>query len=276
MTGGFSPQWLALREPADAAARASALLEPLVAALPADRPVVVRDLGCGTGSMGRWLAPLLPGPQHWILSDRAVDLLDRALDALPGHAADGAAVTAVTEVAEVGRLTAADLASTACVTASALLDLLAEDELDALVAACVTASCPALLTLTVAGRVTLDPPHPLDAALEAAFNAHQRRRVDGRQLLGPVAAAATRDRFHRAGVAVYLRDSPWRLGPAAPELLEQWLRGWVAAATEQRPELASEARDYLLRRSAECAAGSLRAVVSHVDLLALPTRAEGR
>ena len=34
--------------------------------LPATGPGSIHDLACGTGSMGRWLAPLLPGPQRWV------------------------------------------------------------------------------------------------------------------------------------------------------------------------------------------------------------------
>jgi hypothetical protein len=34
-------------------------------AAPATGRWVIHDLGCGTGAMGRWLAPVLPGPQHW-------------------------------------------------------------------------------------------------------------------------------------------------------------------------------------------------------------------
>ena len=73
MTGEFSESWLGLREPADAEARAA----DLVAMLPADIHVI-RDLGCGTGSMARWLAPRLPGPQHWILTDLDPKLLHYA------------------------------------------------------------------------------------------------------------------------------------------------------------------------------------------------------
>ncbi|HZP16183.1 MAG TPA: hypothetical protein VFA96_10195, partial [Nocardioides sp.] len=68
-----SRRWLALREPADAAARAADLVEHL--ARRASKPWVIHDLGCGTGAMGRWLAPLLPGPQHWVGHDRDADLL---------------------------------------------------------------------------------------------------------------------------------------------------------------------------------------------------------
>ncbi len=85
--------WLALREPADAAARARDLVEHLGRRLPATGRWVIHDLGCGTGAMGRWLAPLLPGPQHWIVHDRDADLLEVAAADLPGPAADGAAVT---------------------------------------------------------------------------------------------------------------------------------------------------------------------------------------
>ena len=74
-----TPDWLALREPADAAARVPALVDRLRPHLP-DGPLTVRDLGCGTGSMGRWLAPLLAGPhQHWVLHDRDATLLDRVV-----------------------------------------------------------------------------------------------------------------------------------------------------------------------------------------------------
>ena len=89
-----TPQWLALREPADAAARAPDLVELVRRQLPSDGTLVVHDLGCGSGSMGRWLAPQLAGPQHWVLYDRDAQLLDRAAADPPRRAAenDGARV----------------------------------------------------------------------------------------------------------------------------------------------------------------------------------------
>ncbi|MDN5857609.1 MAG: SAM-dependent methyltransferase, partial [Pseudonocardia sp.] len=64
-----APDWLALRAGADAAARAPEAADRVAAYL-GDGPVTVRDLGCGTGSMLRWLGPRLPGPQRWYLHDR--------------------------------------------------------------------------------------------------------------------------------------------------------------------------------------------------------------
>ena len=71
---------------------------------------VIHDLGCGTGAMGRWLAPLLPGPQHWVVHDRDADLLALAAADPPGPAADGAAVTVEPRQSDITRLNPGDLA----------------------------------------------------------------------------------------------------------------------------------------------------------------------
>ena len=266
----YPAEWLAVRADADAAARAVGLLDPLRSYLANDerrrRKLVIRDLGCGTGAMGRWLTGRLPWPPHWILTDRDPGLLARAVTSLPSPA------TAVTELRDITTLTAADLAGTSLVTGSALLDLLTAGEVAGLAAACVEAGCPALLVLSVVGRVELDPADPLDAELAAAFNAHQRRTSNGRRLLGPDAVDVASEAFGQQGAVVYRQPSPWRLGQQQVTLIGQWLRGWVAVAREQRPDLARSADAYLRRRLAECAAGELRATIHHEDLLALPAR----
>ncbi|MER6473580.1 class I SAM-dependent methyltransferase [Streptomyces collinus] len=271
----YAPEWLQLREPADAAARAADLLDPLrdrLAALP-DREggLVVHDLGCGTGSMGRWLAPRLDGAQHWVLHDRDPYLLHFAAVASPRSAADGSRVSVETRRGDVARLTPDALTGASLVTASALLDVLTREEIEALAAACAGAGCPALLTLSVAGRVELGPADPLDAELTEAFNAHQRRGG----LLGPDAVTVACEAFAERGMTVRLHPSPWRLGPEHAALTAQWLRGWVGAAVEQRPELRERAERYLDERLAACAAGELEAVVQHSDLLALPRPSGG-
>ena len=273
-----APDWLALREVADAAARAPGLVEPLlvhlaVAARPG-APAVIRDLGCGTGSMGRWLAPRLPGPQEWILHDRDPGLLARAATGMPRVAANGAPVSARTQEGDLTELRSSDLAGTVLVTGSAVLDLLTAEEVDGVAAACTEAGAAALLTLSVTGRVEFAPSDPLDAAFAGAFNAHQRRRTDDRRLLGPDAGAVAVDAFARRGAVVGSRPSPWRLGADRAELAEEWLRGWIAAACVQRPDLERDAGAYLGRRLAACRAGQMRLVVGHVDVLALPPRTD--
>nr|WP_308401154.1 SAM-dependent methyltransferase [Streptomyces sp. AC512_CC834] len=265
----YAPEWLRLREPADAGARAHDLLDPLrirLANLPrrADG-LVVHDVGCGTGSMGRWLAPLLDGPQHWVLHDRDPYLLHFAAVAAPRTAADGSRVTVETRRGDIARLTPDALTGAALVTASALLDVLTIEEVGNLAAACAAAGCPALLTLSVAGRVDLTPAHPLDVEITEAFNEHQRRTG----MLGPDAVTTAAEAFAGHGATVRAHPSPWRLGPNEAELTAQWLRGWVGAAVEQRPDLRERAGRYLDERLAACAAGELRVLVHHTDLLAL-------
>jgi SAM-dependent methyltransferase len=262
--------WLALREPADAAARAPDLADELRRRLPAAGRQVIHDLGCGTGAMGRWLAPRLPGPQHWILHDRDADLLAVAAEDLPGEAADGAAVTVETRESDITRLEPGDLAGATVITASAMLDLLTGEELAGLVTVCAGAGCPVLLTLSVVGRVSLDPADPLDAAVAAAFDAHQRRWTERGRLLGPDAVAASVEEFGRLGADVLIRPSPWRLGALEADLAAEWFTGWVGAACEQQVELAAETDAYACRRLAEAKAGHLDVTVHHADLLVLP------
>ena len=265
-----SPEWLGLRERADATARSRDLVRHLRRRLTAGCPLVIHDLGGGSGAMGRWLAPLLPGPQRWILHDRDPDLLALAEADQPGSAADGSAVTVETRLGDVTRLGRDELAGASVVTASALLDLLTEDELAALVGACAGARCPVLLTLSVIGHVQWLPADPLDSRVAASFDAHQRRVTPRGRLLGPDAVEAAADGFRRLGAEVLVRPSPWRLGVAHPGLAVEWLAGWIDAACEQEPALAAEADLYRRRRLREAQAGCLAVTVGHTDLLVLP------
>lgn len=267
----ISDEWLALREPADAAARSEELVARLRRALPNGGPHAIHDLGGGTGAMGRWLAPLLAGPQHWVVHDRDAGLLAAvAMAGSPGPAADGAAVTVEARRSDITRLRASDLAGATLITASALLDMLTGDELARLVDSCAAAGRPTLLAMSVVGRVTIVPPDPLDERLAAAFNAHQRRVTERGRLLGPDAVTVAVERFGGLGVEVTVASSPWRLGAGHAELAAVWLEGWVRAACEQQPALAAEAAGYASRRLAQARSGRLDVTVEHADLLALP------
>jgi hypothetical protein len=250
-----SPEWLRLREPADAAARSTELVERLRRRLAKAGPLLIHDLGGGSGAMGRWLAPRLPGRQHWVVHDRDADLLKLAVSAL------AAGVTAEVRRSDITRLAPGDLAGADLIVSSALLDLLTADELARMLRTC--RGRPMLLTLTVLGRVILNPPDPMDARVGAAFNAHQRRGG----LLGPDAVATA---VEEVGGQVLVRPSPWRLNGAPADLTAEWFDGWVAAACEQEPALAAQAGAYRDRRLAQAAAGTLAVTVDHADVLVLP------
>ncbi len=260
-----SVEWLGLREEADAPARSEELARR--AARLARQPVVVHDLGSGTGSMMRWLTSFLPTPQTWVLHDWNHALLDHA-----ARQADAGSdpVDVRTSVRDVAALEGADLADATLVTTSALLDVLTREEVERIVRACVAARVPAFFSLTVTGRVDLEPADPGDRVFESAFNDHQRRTTDGRRLLGPDAVPAVIELFRAAGWRVRQVDTPWRLDPAQAPLIDEWLEGWVVAAAEERPALQEWADEYLRARRAQLRAGILRVEVRHRDVLAWP------
>ena len=170
-------------------------------------------------------------------------------------------MTVETQLGDVTALTGDDLEGTSLITCSALLDLLTAEEVAALAAACAVHGTPVLFTLSVTGQVSFDPADPRDADLTEAFNAHQRREVGGRRLLGPDAAEVTQDAFRRVGAEVSVRPSPWRLEPGDP-LAEEWLAGWLGAAAEQRPDLRID--NYQPMRTVE----PFAVTVGHADLVA--------
>jgi hypothetical protein len=253
-----NPEWLHLRERADASARSAELAAHLAKHVATAGRLTIHDLGGGSGAMGRWLAPRLPEPQHWVVHDRDADLLKLAVADVPGPA------TVEGRRSDITRMAREELAGASLITASALLDLLTADALIRVLVAC--AGCPMLLALTVVGRVTLTPEEPLDALIGAAFNAHQRRGSK----LGPDAVPVALDELRRAGAEVLVRPSPWRLDGERADLVAEWFDGWVASACEQEPALAAEAGPYRDRRLAQAAVGELDVIVGHADLLVLP------
>jgi hypothetical protein len=215
--------------------------------------------------MGRWLTPLLPGPQHWVAHDRDADLLAFALANPP----NGAAVTVEARTTDLGQLRPRELAGASLITASALLDILTKDEISTLAGVCSGAGCPILVTLSVIGQVEITPAEPVDRLVAAAFDAHQRRTTEWGRLLGPDAVSFAVEKFGRLGREVLVRPSPWRLGPAQADVVAEWFAGWVAAACEQDPALTAQRDQYTRHRLAQLAAGQLEVTVAHADLLVL-------
>ncbi|GAA1942734.1 SAM-dependent methyltransferase [Microbacterium deminutum] len=259
-----SAEWQALREHADGRSRSRALA--VAAARLTRGPIVVHDLGSGRGSMLRWLAPFLGGRQTWVLHDA-----DPAL--LAGSPEDPAGLSSPPVVIRASEADASPLSDDALegaslITASGLLDLITREEAQAIVRACVTSGAPALLTLTVTGRIRLEPVDPGDRVFESTFNDHQRRMAGDRRLLGPDAVGTVVDLFRDAGWSVRVADSAWQLDATDQRLIQEWLEGRVAGAVEERPALQEWADEYSRTRARQLADGTLRIVVDHQDILA--------
>ena len=259
----FASDWLALREPVDHRSRAAELAGCLARAV-ADRSwSTAVDLGCGTGSNLRYLAPRLPGIRKWLVVDH-----DRAhLDALAAPQ-DTELVRIRGDLASAG-LDAVDDADV--VTASALLDLVSATWVDALVERCGRRGAAALFSLSYDGRVDWSHPDPEDPAVRAAVNRHQERDKGLGAALGPDGGTVVARAFEGAGYVVSQVTTPWRLeGPADLPLVRQLVAGWVEAACETDPNSAPRFEAWGVRRLDDFRVGRTRLTVGHVDVLALP------
>lgn len=249
----FSADWLALREPADAAARDDALVVALAEWAAARPGVTVLDIGCGTGSTLRALHARLPGAR-WRLADHDPVLLSLA-------AAEARRLSAEAETAQVdlaAGLEAALSPAPDLVTASAFFDLCSADWIDRFAAAARAAGAAVYAALSYDGREAWTPPHAEDDAVLAAFLRDMRRDKGLGPALGAEAGAHLARRLEAEGYAVRIADSPWRLTAPRDARLMAALSGGIADA-------AGASDDWRVAR-----AGSQAATVGHIDVLALP------
>jgi hypothetical protein len=284
---GFSAQWLALREPFDAAARSTSLVATLREHL--DRggdaaPLAIVDLGAGAGSNLRFLAPLIGGAQRWRLVDHDAALLDAALAATEVWAlARGAAVqragsrltVRAKEFAcdvecqriELADLAAVDFPAGGLVTAAALLDLVSRDWLEALARRCRAAGAAVSLALTYDGRTTAVPGEPEDATVLAMFNRHQLFDKGFGPALGMRAASVAEVALEAHGYELGVATSDWAIGRGAHAMQLALLDGWFSAALEIAPDSRLALTSWHERRRAHVLAGRSELSVGHVDLV---------
>src|SRR4051812_23320245 len=113
--------WLALRQEADFAARSPQLTGLILERLEGVQPVHILDLGTGSGSNIRYLAPRLRAPQRWLAIDKNPRLLTEAATQCGSGAGD---VQVDTRALDLGVERPPDMFDGRhLVTASALLDL---------------------------------------------------------------------------------------------------------------------------------------------------------
>jgi len=269
---GFSSDWLALREPADRRARDHGLLLAAAQAwaAAADAAEII-DLGCGTGSTVRALAPWLSSRQRWRLVDHDAGLLARALEGLPAECPAAQVTTCLADLErDLEEIVAVRPPS--LITLSAFLDLASASWIERLAHAADRAACPVYAALTYDGRTGCEPFDPLDASVLAAFNDHQRRDKGLGAALGPMAAEATGRLFAAAGFDVRTAPADWAIDACLPQLQRQLLAGWVEAVAQTGQVPATALEGWHRRRLDALAQGRLRLSVGHVDLLAVPRR----
>jgi hypothetical protein len=264
---GFSAEWLALREPYDAKARNTAMLDRVAAALRGRASVAVVDLACGTGATLRAIGARLPPRQHWRLVDNDLGLLARASAlARPPDVTVSARAIDLARDLELALDGPADL-----VTTSALLDLVSAAWVERLAVEVAARRLLFYAALTYQGRASLEPAEPFDLEILASVNRHQRNDKGFGLALGPEAAQRVVRNFERVGYEVHTGASDWTLGPDDRAMQSALLAGWASAAQELGGLSRAHIADWLVRRGDLIAAGRSSLSVSHVDLFATPT-----
>lgn len=286
---GFSSEWLALREPADHRARDAGLIDALASALaarlPGNRVQTILDLGSGTGSNLRALAPSLGPHQSWTLIDNDPALLAAARTVLAAWA-DRSEEDGANLVLEVGgrhirvAFATADLNADPAgilgpapdlVTAAALFDLVSAGWIDRFADATAASGALFYTALSYDGLETWQPPHPADAAMQDAFLAHQAGDKGFGAALGPGATAALEAAFRQRGYGVRTASSPWRLGPDESDLIAQLKDGKAGAVAETGLVSDHVVAAWAIARGEP----GTTALIGHRDCLAVPGSVPG-
>lgn len=276
---GFSVEWLSMREPVDHAAINPDVRAAVIAHFSGRDDIAVVELGAGSGSGLRALAPYLPQRQTWTLLDYDPALLAHARVSLVQWAdtarEDMDSVHLLRSGQEIAvHFLQADLAGGVPVTAlenvdavsaSAFFDLVSARWMKDLAAQLSAHKLPLYATLTYDGAEKWSPPHPADAVMLAAFHADQHRDKGFGPAAGPDAATVLQSVFSDQGYAVAVGDSAWRLGAEEQPLITALAEGSADAVSDcgSVPPADVEAWRTARIRGSAC-------IIGHKDVFAAP------
>ncbi|WP_179105729.1 glycosyltransferase family 4 protein [Vreelandella utahensis] len=270
----FEADWLQLREPADHAARSDQLTARLRDYLKTlEAPLTICDLGAGTGSNQRYLAPRLPGPQQWLMVEPDAPLIPTNTQP---EATDDTTSRWLQEAVTAANLDEIIPEKVDLITASALLDLMSRDWLEALALTASQRRAPLLMVLSYCGNFDLQPVDSRDQWLRDTVNDHQHRDKGTGSAAGPDATGILSAALSAHGFEVLTGASPWKLDHHHPDLQQALMAGWCEAAREQAPGERCSIDQWQALRHTQARDGQLRIRVDHLDLLALPPSLERR
>jgi SAM-dependent methyltransferase len=289
----FTSEWLALREPVDHRSRNKKLLASVtnyldqIASIHASAIHIV-DLGCGSGSNLRALAPAFHDVQEWTLVDSDPALLHAAQTELLEWCDDSIVIQNDLHASGHGSLTqslvliknkkkinvnfqCADLskdvhlpimATADLVTAAAFFDLTSEIWLQQF---CATLRKPLYATLSYNGSENWHPEGPSDASVLKAFHLHQTTDKGFGAAVGPNAAKLLIKLLTDRAYRVFVADSPWVMDELDRPLIEQLASG-TATAVKETALLPAETVDQWLQSKRN----AIKCVIGHTDIFACP------
>jgi hypothetical protein len=288
---GFSAEWLALREPVDHRSRNLTLQAQVIQFLGQIKAIDsgsihITDLGSGTGSNLRALAPYFGVQQSWTLVDYDVDLLQSARASLIAWADSVVSANEgkLTRTASglIQPLTITKNSNTIAIefrcvdlvhdyqtildkpadliTAAAFFDLVAEPWLAQF---CAALTQPLYTVLTYNGIEKWSPPEAIDADVLCAFHAHQSTDKGFGAALGPRAAEHLQSLLQGKGFTTVCAPSPWCMDYRDRALIEQLAQGTARAVREMGtlPNAAVNQWEHMRRNVMQCEIG-------HDDLFA--------
>jgi hypothetical protein len=287
----FTAEWLALREPVDHRSRNPKLLESVKAHLQhvessRSGAIHIVDLGCGSGSNLRALAPVFNDVQEWTLVDSDPKLLLAAQAALLKWSEDSTIIKSELQRSTyeplgtklilkkhnkeiIVNFHCADLseevhlsimATTDLVTAAAFFDLTSDDWLRKF---CNTLSKPLYATLSYNGNEAWDPQEPSDQSVLQAFHFHQRTDKGFGAAAGPDAASSLINFLLERQFRVDVAESPWVMNELDRPLMNQLAAGTAVAVKETGLLSITTIEHWLQSKN-----NANRCVVGHTDIFA--------
>jgi hypothetical protein len=287
----FSADWLSLRESVDHRSRNSLLQEKVIDYLhqiadSKDGAIQIIDLGSGTGSNLRALAPLIHRNQQWTLIDYDPLLLNSArqklcawadstiTDVKKNDSDDFTTVKPLTLIKNEHQITVEflqnDLAKNLpavlsrpadLITAAAFFDLVAFDWLDQF---CKLLQSPLYTVLTYNGEERWLPEDPRDTEILKAFHSHQARDKGFGPAAGPLALVVLKQLLTQRGFKLETGKSPWMLGSDDSLLIAELARSTAQAAAETKLVSHETSEKWGMHRSQ-----SHRCEIGHDDLFAI-------
>ena len=292
---GFSAEWLCLREPVDHRSRNQALQAQVLNYLAQIKTVYpgsvhLTDLGSGTGSNLRALAPHLDALQYWTLVDHDPMLLHAARHTLLAWAdseintpAPESRVDTSTQIEPLSILKqdkrimvefkCVDLyndyqavldAPADLITAAAFFDLVAEPWLTKF---CASLTKPLYTVLTYDGVERWSPQEIMDADVLKAFHQHQHTDKGFGSAVGPAAPERLQSLLKAHQFITASSPSPWVLDHTDRSLIEQLASG-TAEAVREIDTISST----IVNQWEQSRRQASRCEIGHMDLFAFRTQ----
>lgn len=224
----FDIDWLAERYPFDVEARNKTVEQAAVDYLKTDGPVVIVDVGAGTGSNCLYFLDKLQQDQSWIFIEKdpalAPALINRLTEYASFHKYNWSLKDGVYEMLtpfkkvtfkiisdtlfKIGQIV--DLSTVDLVVANAVFDLLSKVQISQFLDQLTQNKVACLFTLHYTGMRFI-PEDPFDQSYIDLYDGHMMRPQSFGQALGKMAAAHIVQRFEEANYTLQKGDSSWNV-----------------------------------------------------------------